>query len=200
MRRCEGKSELSRLFSSGQENDEMSDIYTDFLDVQRWLASGRARPPTMRNRELLDCNAAELQPTQMTSFIERSLPIVRENRRRILSNFDAELLMPISGNCLVYLPQFTLSDGIAESLSSGFFDVHNCPGWDTWIGRLRLCEGADALISWIPDELLGLVNSGLNSNAERCLLWADDLPEDATMIKVLLGDRNGSGFDSEAIS
>ena len=74
-----------------------------------------------------------------------------------------------SGRLLLYAPQDNLSDGAAEYASMGFFDVDNAPPWDTWIVMFR-----KYLVSWVPSQLVRLVQQGLDVNPEQCILWADD--------------------------
>ena len=41
------------------------------------------------------------------------------------------------GELLLYFPDMNLADGAAEAETGGFFDVHNTPPWDTWVGLFR---------------------------------------------------------------
>jgi hypothetical protein len=71
--------------------------------------------------------------------------------------------------------------------SRGFFDEDNTAPWDTWIsyvveaapGRDRAAPSSDYwrtyLISWVPPQLIELVDRGLDANPERCIIWADEL-------------------------
>jgi len=72
-----------------------------------------------------------------------------------------------SGRILLYVPEENLACGTAEVGSFGFFDVNNIPPWDTWVGFEN-----GTLVSWIPEELVGIVNSGIDANPELCIRWA----------------------------
>ena len=73
-----------------------------------------------------------------------------------------------NGRLLEYVPEDNLFDGAARYASKGFFDVDNVPAWDTWI-----CFFQGHLINWVPPQLLGLVNDGLDANPERCIFWIE---------------------------
>jgi hypothetical protein len=83
------------------------------------------------------------------------------------------------GRLLVYGPDEELSDGAAEVETDGFFDVANCPPWDTWVAFMEepppAPQGRVAyLISWVPREFLDLVDRGIQVNPEQCIRWLDD--------------------------
>jgi hypothetical protein len=73
------------------------------------------------------------------------------------------------GRLLLFAPDDNLADGAAEYGSLGFFDVDNVPPWDTWIAMF-----GKYLVSWVPPQLVRLVQEGLDVNPEQCILWADD--------------------------
>ena len=83
------------------------------------------------------------------------------------------------GRLLAYFPDANLCDGAAEVLSQGFFDVDNCPPWETWIALLN--DGADDdgrgygryLVAWVPPQLLALATAGIDANPEECVVWLD---------------------------
>jgi hypothetical protein len=74
----------------------------------------------------------------------------------------------------VYLPDDNLNDGAARVATDGFFDTDNVPPWDTWVAYFYESSGLNYLVSWIPPELIDLVDDGLNANPELCILWLDD--------------------------
>jgi hypothetical protein len=85
-----------------------------------------------------------------------------------------------NGRLLLYYPDASLSDGAAEAETDGFFDVHNVPPWDTWLGLFR--DGSsdpsftDYIVSWVPGDLVPLVERGISVNPEQCILWLADAP------------------------
>lgn len=93
------------------------------------------------------------------------------------------------GRLLAFLPEHTLSDGAASFATCAFFDDHNIPSWDTWLGFIVgdwfdlspqptgpiPTSRLSALICWIPNDILSLANAGIEANPEECILWADQL-------------------------
>ena len=84
----------------------------------------------------------------------------------------------LGGRLLVYFPDGELSDGAAEIESRGFFDVNNAPPWDTWIALFRDdsadISSRDHLVSWVPKELVEIVDRGIYVNPEQCIVWLSD--------------------------
>lgn len=72
-----------------------------------------------------------------------------------------------AGRILVFQPGESLSDGAAQKVSGGFFDIDNTPPWDTWIGFRQ-----GTLYAWIPRALELIVQDAINVNPEQCLKWA----------------------------
>lgn len=87
------------------------------------------------------------------------------------------------GRLLLYAPEENLSDGAAEYASFGFFDVDNIPPWDTWVTML-----GKHLVSWVPPQLIQLVQQGLDVNPEQCIVWADDPSVSKEAIMGALGE------------
>jgi hypothetical protein len=107
--------------------------------------------------------------TDHAAIVER----VADNRSQLLRSSGTHLDSPISGlhggRLLVFAPEENLACGAAEYASMGFFDVDNVPPWDTWIAML-----GKYLVSWVPSQLVPLVQKGLDVNPEQCILWSDD--------------------------
>ncbi len=72
------------------------------------------------------------------------------------------------GKLLLYAPEENLADGAAKHASNGFFDVDNVPPWDTWV-----VFSHGILLSWVPPQLIGLAQSGIEVNPECCVRWLD---------------------------
>ena len=72
------------------------------------------------------------------------------------------------GRLLLYAPDENLADGAAKYASCGFFDVDNTPPWDAWVAFSH-----GTLLSWVPPQLLTLVQSGIDVNPECCIRWMD---------------------------
>lgn len=90
------------------------------------------------------------------------------------------------GRLLVFKPNSTCYDGMAETESHGFFDTANCPGWDTWVWhvidevlwerwpQLNYADvDMDFVVCWVPQQLVELADEGILVNPEGCIDWAD---------------------------
>lgn len=44
------------------------------------------------------------------------------------------------------------------------------PPWDTWIAYLQRDQDC-ILVSWVPNEMVDLVNSGIEVCPEQCFNW-----------------------------
>jgi hypothetical protein len=88
---------------------------------------------------------------------------------------DRELRL---GRLLCYFPDADLADGAAEVASDGFFDIHNVPPWDTWVGLyrsdLREASFREYLISYVPGMFLEQATKGVEVNPEQCIMWLYD--------------------------
>jgi hypothetical protein len=73
---------------------------------------------------------------------------------------------PSEGRLLLYWPDRNLADGAAEYASIGFFDVDNTPPWDVWVAF-----SGNALLSWVPAELVDSAGRGIDANPEGCIAW-----------------------------
>jgi hypothetical protein len=74
-----------------------------------------------------------------------------------------------SGRLLLFWPHETLTDGAAAVTSRGYFDDWNMPPWDTWFWYGNLVDEPAALVSWVPEEFVNLVEEGVSVNPEECL-------------------------------
>jgi len=80
------------------------------------------------------------------------------------------------GRLMVYFPDAELFDGAAEAASNGFFDVHNVPPWDTWIGlfcdQVRTNSSYDIhLAAYVPESLVKIASDGIEANPEESIVW-----------------------------
>jgi hypothetical protein len=95
------------------------------------------------------------------------------------------------GRLLAFDADGTLSDGVANSESNGFFDDDNVPPYDTWVWfvydeayrrRMAGTETADRLpafetylVAWVPPVFVELADYGIAINPEACILWLDEM-------------------------
>ena len=108
----------------------------------------------------------------------RSQILQQSGRRTNSQGFDL-----CGGRLMLFAPEDNLADGAAEYVSMGFFDVDNVPPWDTWITMF-----GKYLVSWVPPQVIRLVQEGLDVNPEQCILWADDPSLSKEPIVAMLGE------------
>jgi hypothetical protein len=88
-----------------------------------------------------------------------------------------------------------LSDGAAEAETAGFFDVNNCPPWDTWVALTQFSDGARGraahLFAWVPPAFEAVAQRGIDVNPEVCIEWLDNwqAPGRSALIDALRGAR-----------
>lgn len=74
------------------------------------------------------------------------------------------------GRLVVYFPDDATSSGGPALGGKGFFDLHECPPWDTWVGYFRDdVEGLTEryLVAWVPPPLLGLAQAGIDAAQKK---------------------------------
>ena len=77
------------------------------------------------------------------------------------------------GKLLCYFPDEEVWDGASQLASFGFFDDHDAPAWDTWVGLFEEDRRGLYLISWVPAELIAIAEQGLAVNAVECISWLE---------------------------
>jgi len=70
------------------------------------------------------------------------------------------------GRMLIYVPEENVADGASEAASSGFFDLYDAPPWDVWVAY-----SDHTLLAWVPPQLIGLAQIGIDVNAVECFRW-----------------------------
>ncbi|BDD04762.1 hypothetical protein [Aureibacter tunicatorum] len=88
------------------------------------------------------------------------------------NNFDKSFYR---GKYLLYYPSFSLMDGGSEAASDGFFTYAHEPPSGLWvhftIDRIKFTDLTSVLVSWIPEELVELVELAMSVDASYCLEW-----------------------------
>jgi hypothetical protein len=108
---------------------------------------------------------------------EKAVQVLSEvvnNRRRHLRILTrkSESLCPLDGRYLEYNCQETTFSCTPQERTDGFFDELDIPSWDFWVG-LRMCGSRAVLHSWIPAQFIPIVSRGVESSAEKNILWLD---------------------------
>jgi hypothetical protein len=94
------------------------------------------------------------------------------DRRSALLRAHVQATPPRAGNdqregrLLIYVPDDNIQDGASEYSSFGFYDSCDAPPWDTWIAY-----SDRKLLSWVPAELIGLAQIGIEVNVVECIPW-----------------------------
>jgi hypothetical protein len=83
----------------------------------------------------------------------------------------------VEGRLLSFAPDETLSDGAAETVSKGFFDVDNEPPWDLWLGYVveKSSRPREYVVCWVPPAFLQAAEDGIEVNPEVCIDWLPEL-------------------------
>jgi hypothetical protein len=118
-----------------------------------------------------------------TAIVDQVAEARSQVLRQLARCWDSESSELQRGRLLLFAPDDNLADGAAEYGSLGFFDVDNVPPWDTWIVMF-----GKYLVSWVPPQLIRLVQEGLDVNPEQCILWADDPSLSNQPIAAILGE------------
>jgi hypothetical protein len=136
----------------------------------------RANPEAAR-----DClRSPELRPRILQPSYTAGVADLLLNREHALGrNFTVPTDSVATGRLLVYGPDEELSDGAAEEETNGFFDVANCPPWDTWVAFVEEPHPSPTgriayLVSWVPPEFVESVGRGIYVNPEGCIRWLED--------------------------
>jgi hypothetical protein len=90
----------------------------------------------------------------------------RSERLTRLSGSEIPQTSNDGGRLLLYSPEENVADGASQHASAGFFDVYDTPPWDTWVSY---SDGT--LLSWVPPQLVGMVQRGIDVNPVDCIRW-----------------------------
>lgn len=84
------------------------------------------------------------------------------------------------GAILYFEPGLSIYDGASMVASGGYFDVENFPPADTWITYIAVDHSkpylSGFLLSWVPEELVDLVDRGITVDNSGSIRWAYDEP------------------------
>jgi hypothetical protein len=89
-----------------------------------------------------------------------------------------------SGRFLLYDPFYAGGDGLAEVNSEGFFDIDDCPPWDTFVtfveagstavlGNFEFRTQRDGILCWIPRRAVSFAQAGINVTPLPSLSWVE---------------------------
>ena len=84
----------------------------------------------------------------------------------------------VTGRFMLYFPDENLSDGYAQLVSGGLFDVDNLPAYDTWVSFFTEQDHPQRsarryLLCYVPAPLLDAADAGIEGNPESCIVWLE---------------------------
>lgn len=86
------------------------------------------------------------------------------------------------GKVLIYEPDSNIADCLSEAETHGYLDAYDCPPWDTWVGYIMLNDGNRYVLSWVLNEIVPIVQAGLDINPVDCIYWLDSTKEKGAMM------------------
>lgn len=122
------------------------------------------RTPDLKPNSSIGENCSESERNGLVaSVVNKRSELLRSRGLRTLSDVGAG---QGGGRILVYVPAENVADGASEGASSGFFDLYDAPPWDVWVAY-----SGGTLAAWVPSQLIGLAQSGIDVNAVDCIRW-----------------------------
>jgi len=139
-------------------------LHGEFADPAASLRSEQLKPEVMVGK------GSEAAWNHLHPDVAGSVLRLSEIRANLIKS-DGKPASQHAGRLLVFWPEETLDCGAATFSSRGYFDAGNAPPWDTWLWFGQVRNQPPALISWVPDEFIPLVEEGLAANPEQCIQW-----------------------------
>jgi hypothetical protein len=67
----------------------------------------------------------------------------------------------------------SVSSGVSEAASAGFFDAADRPPPGTWVWAVDLPASGPVLLAWVPESLVAQVDAGVAVNPYGRIDWLD---------------------------
>jgi len=165
-------------------------ILRTVLETAIWCSSRQFSGSSFRSPELNPSAILDVPSFSRSSEIEawiekkrscygKAISWINETRSTLLSRKGTEISDTIDvlsdTKLLLYEPLETVSDGAAEALSWGFYDLEDAPPWDTWF----LYED-HSIFCCVPEFAVTRAQAGIDANPVDCIHWAEwsRLPHD----------------------
>lgn len=149
-----------------EQGHNLEEFLQSFAETYAWCSS-RPRPWNA----LRSFRSPEIAPEFGCTTDKGWVSSVIWQRREVLGG---KIGLPeyvfLRGKLLVYFPDENLDHGLEEYETEGFVTASNVPPWDTWVAYLY-GETENYLVSWVPNEMVDLVNSGIEVSPEECFNW-----------------------------
>ena len=127
------------------------------------LASQLRTPALNTSRRIADIRSGEEKKILVASVVEKRRDLLRSQEVPAPPGLGDGLA---GGRLLLYGPDEQVADGASEYASNGFFDLCDAPPWDLWVAY-----SDDTLLTWVPPQLLGLAQRGIDANPVDCIGW-----------------------------
>ena len=149
----------SREWQLGKELLRRADPHSLPIPLANQLRSPDLRP----DRSIEETQIEEDRKTLVRSVVSKRSDLIRLRGESVTLGVDDE---STKGRLLLYTPDETGKDGASEYASLGFFNQCDAPPWDTWIAY-----SDRTLLAWVPTELVGLAQRGIDDNPLECIAW-----------------------------
>ncbi|HXG68825.1 MAG TPA: hypothetical protein VNO70_27250 [Blastocatellia bacterium] len=168
------------------DNAILQEFKSRLEDAIAWCSS-KLPYSDMRNDLRTKALKPEISEWPSSEELDASLAILARQRRLLLSGSGmlgkTAIRQKDQGKLLVCEFNFSFSSGESEAETYGFFDIHDRPPWDTWAfsfqkkSEFHPGESFEYLVSWVPLELVSLVQRGIMVNPYECIYWASNSPD-----------------------
>ena len=137
----------------------------------------------------------EMKPVELNNLIGKRSDLLKNKGITLLSIDELLSLGKIVWSC----PSDSVHDGAPEIYSQGFFDISECPPWDTWIGYghqfLELSFLKDSIITWLPLEQYNKFHSGKEVSILDNMNWIDSITGEDPILNAIIGTPKDLKFE-----
>ena len=103
----------------------------------------------------------------LSIFFKHVHEVIKRRKNMLMKADNKSTLI---GRYLIFDPSATMYDGLAEEVSSGFFDSDDVPPPEFWVG-----VKGNLLISFIPSDFITSADEGIESSMSGCIEWSGEL-------------------------
>lgn len=143
--------------------------------IQNWLEHS-CRSETLRCQVIAPTQTlydAFKSGTTAEDSLRRQVEVVESVvLRRAAKSRNSDWNLAKEGRLLAVELPASMYDGIASSISGGFFDESDAPPWDLWVKVVEV-SGTGYLLSWIPVTSYDAATAGIDCNGGQCIRWLD---------------------------
>jgi hypothetical protein len=156
-----------------EKSDDLETLRQRLAEAAAWFEVASRIPDSGFPR------SDDFHPRHLEDDRKRAVRWVANDRRRALPRSGERMSDRIEGRLLSFAPDETLSDGAAESVSQGFFNVENEPPWDLWLGWVveKSDRPREYLVCWVPSNFVQAAADGIEVNPEVCIDWLPELEQ-----------------------